>query len=194
MIRMMEENKNTLSKSLRELPEYVPDARLWGSIQQKLQEGMLHQALQSLPDYTPAPATWESISAKLPRKQSSFKWQYAASILLVMALSAAWLWNRGVGQQVDFSLETADLRLQSAGQPRTDLAYQQLLAYCQTETSVCERKEYRLLKDEYEKLEMASEQLSHAIGRYNTEPELVRQLNNVEKQKTAILNEMAKMI
>lgn len=107
---------------------------------------------------------------------------------------AAQICNKGLYKHINFPQETADPRLQSDKQPGTDMAYQKLTNYCQTETLVCQRKDYKLLKDEYEKLEMASEQLHQAIGSYNTEPELVRQFNNEERQKTAVLNEMVKMI
>jgi hypothetical protein len=190
----MEENKHILSKALQQLPEHLPEAKLWVSIQQKLQEGRLNDALQNLPLYEPAPATWESISAGITRKRNAFTWWSAASVLLIAGVAAAWLFSQHLGQRIAFSQDVADLRLQPGGQPNTDLAYQKLLIYCQTETFVCEKKEYKLLKDEYEKLEMASEQLHNAMGNFNSEPELVRQFDNVEQQKAAILNEMAKMI
>jgi hypothetical protein len=190
----MEENKHILSNALRKLADYVPDDQLWDSIQQKLQEDKLCEALQNLPEYSPQPMAWEKISQELPRRHTSVTWWYAASVLLIAGLSAALIYSKGFDKHIDFSQERADLRLQADKLPETDLAYQQLAAYCQTETLVCARKDYKLLKDEYEKLEMASEQLHQAIGSYNTEPELVRQFNNVERQKTAILNEMAKMI
>jgi phosphoglycerate-specific signal transduction histidine kinase len=193
MISRMEQNKHILINAIKRLPEFGPDDKLWDSIQQKLQEGRLNEALQNLPVYAPSELTWENISANLPRKRVSMSWWYAASVALIVSL-AAWMYENELDKQIQFSQEMADIRLQAGEQPETDLAYQKLQAYCQTETLVCERQDYRRLKDEYEKLHLASEQLFHAIGNYNTEPALVRQFNEVERQKAAVLNEMAKMI
>lgn len=190
----MEQNKHRLSKALPQLSQFLPDDKLWDSIQQKLQEGQLNEALQDLPIYEPQQEVWQAISASLPARRVTIRWWYAASVLLIVGLATAWMLNKSPDQSIDFSQEIADMRLQSGQQPETDLAYQKLVAYCQTETLVCQRKDYKLLKDEYEKLDLASEQLHDVIGSYNTEPELVRQFNNVERQKTAVLNEMAKMI
>jgi len=190
----MEQNKNNLTNAIRRLPESAPDEKLWDTIQEKLQEGRLNEALQRLPIYDPGPVNWESIAANLPRRRSHMTWWYAAAVLVIAGLAAAWMYTKGPDHPVEFSQEMADLRLQSDGQTETDLAYQRLESYCQTETLVCDRQDYKRLKDEYEKLYLASEQLHHAIGNYNTAPELVRQFNDIERQKTAVLNEMAKMI
>ena len=77
---------------------------------------------------------------------------------------------------------------------KTDQQYHLLKTYCETETLVCKSTEYKSLQQEYERLSSASEQLVQAIGDYNTEPALLRQYNEIERQKTDILNAMAKMI
>ncbi|MCF0053619.1 hypothetical protein LXM25_26335 [Dyadobacter sp. LJ53] len=190
----MEQNKHILTNAIKRLPEFGPDDKLWDSVRQKLQEGRLDEALQNLPVYAPGPLTWQAISANLPGRRATLTWWYAAAVLLIASLAGAWMYMKGPDKRIEFSQEMADLRLQSGGQPETDLAYQKLEAYCQTKSPVCDKQDYKHLKVEYEKLNLASEQLHQAIGNYNTEPELVHQLNDVERRKTAVLNEMAKMI
>jgi hypothetical protein len=194
MISVMEQNRHILTSAIKRLPESGPDDKLWDSIQQKLHEDPLNEALKNLPVFAPGPVTWQAICSNLPGKRASLTWWYVASAVLIASLAGAWMYTKGLDKDVEFSQELADLRLQSSGQPETDLAYKKLETYCQTESLVCNMQDYKRLKAEYEKLNLASEQLHHAIGNYNTEPELVHQFNDVERQKTAVLNEMAKMI
>ncbi|KQS27965.1 hypothetical protein [Dyadobacter sp. Leaf189] len=189
----MDKNQHTLKNAIAKLPGYTPAPQTWDSIGEKLGEEPLRKSLQSLPEYTPAPMVWDAIERKAPGRGRFAGWQYAAAILIA-GISGLLVWREVRVTHVYFAQEQFDPRLQVSGEMGTDQHYELLKAYCETETLVCNSGRYKRLREEFETLHSASSQLQEAIGQYNTEPELMKQLNTIEKQKAAILNEMAKMI
>jgi len=191
----MEKNHINLQNAVRRFPAYEPGDEVWGGINENLLGQPLRHALSEMPAYEPDDKLWELIDRKNTR-QRRWKWGYAAAIIL-MALGIAWLMLPGLPagpHRIAYSQETVDERLQMETDVKTDQQYRILKTYCETETLVCNSTEYRSLQQEYERLSSASQQLVQAIGDYNTEPELLRQYNEIERQKTDILNAMAKMI
>lgn len=188
----MEKNHINLQNAIRRFPAYEPGEEVWNGISEALQTQPLRQALSKMPAYEPDDKLWELIDRK-NRQQTRWKWGYAAAILMLGAgISLLMLPTRSQG--IAYSSETVDKRLQMDADVKTDQQYRILKTYCETETLVCNSNEYRSLQQEYERLSSASELLVQAIGDYNTEPELLRQYNEIERQKTDILNAMAEMI
>ena len=62
------------------------------------------------------------------------------------------------------SLYPIDSRLQPNSEAVTDQQFLNLKAYCETETLVCNRSDFKQLTQEYETLRAASRQLQQAIG------------------------------
>ncbi len=188
----MEKNHISLQNAIQRFPSYEPGDEVWDAINDNLTAQPLRQALSGMPDYEPDDRLWEIIDRKNMRQQR-WKWGYAAALLLA-AGGIAWLMLPAGSPRVAYSQETVDERLQMDTDVKTDQQYRILKTYCETETLVCNSNEYRSLQQEYERLSSASQQLVQAIGDFNTEPELLRQYNEIERQKTGILNAMAKMI
>ncbi|OJV14635.1 MAG: hypothetical protein BGO21_18185 [Dyadobacter sp. 50-39] len=188
----MEKNHTNLANAIRRFPAYEPGDEVWAGINEQLHTEPLRTALAQMPAYEPDEKLWELIERKNARQQR-WKWGYAAAILL-MAAGTAWLMLPAGSPGIAYSSEIVDARLQMDAEVKTDQQYRVLKTYCETETLVCNSTEYRSLQQEYERLSTASQRLVQAIGTYNTEPELLRQYNEIERQKTDILNAMAKMI
>lgn len=188
----MEKNHSNLENALHRFPAYEPGDEVWNGISENLLAQPLRRALSEMPAYEPDDRLWGLIERK-NKQQRHWKWGYAAAIL-VMAAGIAWLMLPAGSPGIAYSSETVDERLQMDADAMTDRQYRILKTYCETETLVCNSTEYRSLQQEYERLSSASQQLVQAIGDYNTEPELLRQYNEIERQKTDILNAMAKMI
>ncbi|GGM93902.1 hypothetical protein GCM10010967_28790 [Dyadobacter beijingensis] len=188
----MEKNHSTLQNAIHRFPSYEPGDDVWEGIQEELYTVPLRVAISQMPDYEPDEQLWNLIERKKTRN-GKLKWWYAAAGVL-LAAGVVWLAQPQGSARIAYSQETVDERLQVENSLKTDQQYQLLKAYCETETLVCNSSEYRTLQKEYEQLSSASEQLQQAIGDYNTEPALLRQYNEIERQKTDILNAMAKMI
>ncbi|MCE7042999.1 hypothetical protein [Dyadobacter sp. CY312] len=191
----MEHNREILKDALQNLPSYEPKEMVWNDIDRKLNELPLQQALASLPEYEPDDRIWEVLELNSQQKRKTLvTWWYAAAVLLLVGPIGFWFVNKDKGKIITYSEEVVDERLQTAEIQETDNQYQKLKAWCESETLVCNTVDFKQLKEEYETLQLASEQLQAAMGNYNSEPELVRQLSMVEQEKAGILNKMAKMI
>lgn len=177
------------------LPEYEPSEEVWNKIASKLSEGALQNALQKLPSYEPNEAVWSQIDEKLSPKTikfSAWKWvSVAASVAIILGFS---YWLSTDKQQIKYSEERIDKDLLLNPVDDSQQQYEMIVAYCKQQTYVCQNPEFVSLKTELEELNSASKQLKEAVGRYNTEPELIAQLTNIEQQKSEIIRKMAAKI
>jgi hypothetical protein len=191
----MEKNVNILRDALAKLPSSGPSDLIWAEIERKLSETPLKKALDKLPEFEPDEFVWEAIKSKTAKSTGKIgSWWYAAAVLLIAGIGGLWLAQRNPAPTIAFSQEVIDARLQLKNEDVTDVHYEKLKAYCEAETTVCSNKNFKRLQDEYETLQTAGQHLQQAMGKYNTEPELVRQFSIVEREKAELLNEMAKMI
>ncbi|REA58648.1 hypothetical protein DSL64_19985 [Dyadobacter luteus] len=191
----MEKNKETLDQALAQLAQYQPPDKAWNDIEQKLGEHTLHQALNNLPQHQPADDLWEQIEQEISQpKGNSFRKALAAAVVIIASSLVIWLMERTPGKQISYSEEIVDQRLHISDTQPIDTQYENLKVWCETESVVCNRPDFKELTKEYETLRNATDQLMQAMGSYNAEPELVRQLTAVEQEKTVILNKMAKLI
>ncbi|TLV02176.1 hypothetical protein [Dyadobacter luticola] len=189
----MEKNQDNLKNALAKMNDYEPDEKVWSALSQNMDELPLKTALSEMPLYEPDEQLWNLIVHRPEKTNLRATWRYAAAAILIGIIGNL-LFQKTANQSISYSQEKADERLQADGSLLTDEKYAHLKAYCETETLVCNSKNYKRLQQEYEKLDAAADQLQQAIGAYNTEPELVRQFSAVEEQKAEVLNEMAKMI
>ena len=192
---MKEINKELLNKALAELNTYEPGEQLWSQIHENLNELPLQQAIKNLTDYEPDDKIWALIEKEsfVNKIRKAVIW-YAAATLLLASFLGLWLSLPVQPPEVLISQQQIDSRLQASEQAATDEQFNTLKTYCETETVVCDRPDFKQLTHEYETLRLASQQLQQAIGSYNTEPDLMRQLSALEQEKADILNKMAKMI
>lgn len=178
-----------------QLPEYEPSEEVWNKIVSKLSEGALQNALEKLPNYEPNEAVWSKIDDKLSPKTikfSAWKWvSAAASAVIIMSIS---YWLKTDKQQIRYSEERIDKDLLLNPVDDSQQQYEMIVAYCKQQTYVCQNPEFVSLKTELEELNSASKQLKEAVGQYNTEPELIAQLTNIEQQKSEIIRKMAAKI
>jgi hypothetical protein len=178
------------------LPEYEPSDKIWQNIEAKLNEDALQKALKTMPQYEPNESVWNQIEQGLTPKPSlklnTWRWMTAAASVVV--LLSFYLWYSIDNQRVRYSVEQIDNDLLLNPSDDNDRQYQQIVAYCQQQTYVCENPEFKTLKTELDELHSASQKLKEAMGQYNTEPELMSQLADVEQQKTEVLKKMAAKI
>jgi exonuclease VII large subunit len=191
----MEHHKNNLKDALSKLPSFQPADCIWTQIDSKLSEEPLQKALKRLPTKQPDDFIWENIESRIAgKKNQNIPWWYAAAMLLTLGFAGYWYDTYKAGASVSYTQQVIDARLQTIKEPVTDQQYEKLVSYCEAETVVCNDMNFKRLKQEYETLRSATDQLQKAMGSYNTEPELTRQFSVVEQEKAEVLNEMAKMI
>lgn len=191
----MERHSNNLKEALAKLPSFQPADFVWTEIEGKLNDEPLQNALKNLPTQEPEDFVWENIESKISgTTNKNITWWYAAAMLLTVGVAGLLYNTNKVDSRISYTQEVIDTRLQTKAEPVTDQEYAKLVSYCEAETVVCNDKNFKRLKQEYETLRSATQQLQKAMGNFNTEPELTRQFSIVEQEKAEVLNEMAKMI
>lgn len=172
------------------LPEYNPDDKVWQRIEAKLNDEDKAKVLAKMPEYEPDEAVWNHIAAQLkPAKFFYLKWLAAASLLIVSSL----YFFRNTNE-IQFSKQEIEQGFLNKTVAKSQISYAEIKKVCQQEKIVCEKPEFRVLESELEDLNSASVALQEAIGKYNTEPELLGQLAEIESQKAEVIKKMADQI
>ena len=179
------------------LPEYEPSDEVWNKIDTELNHDILRKGISQLPKYEPDGRIWENIEADLnPKivKLNTWRWvAMAASIVLIISVGF-YLNYQKKQPTIAYSEQKIDAQLLLQPSDNSDADYETIVAFCEEQTYVCENPEFRDLKVELDDLQAASIQLKEAIGEYNTEPQLMAQLAQIELQKSEILKKMATKI
>ncbi|WP_149243193.1 hypothetical protein [Dyadobacter sp. 32] len=184
---------DNLNEALAKLPGYEPEDRLWNEIENKLGERSLREALHQLQEYEPADDLWDGIESRsTPRSNVFYRWLSVAAMIALVCGTGLWFLRAPGG--VSYTQELLDARLRADSTSSINDQYMKIRDYCEVETTVCKSEDFRQLKEEYETLDTATTHLLQAMGNYNTDPELVRQLTMLEQGKANVLSQMAKLI
>ncbi len=205
-----EENKATLQRALRQLPQYDPPATLWAGIAEVLEEDegeeRLQEALRHLPAYTPPTGVWQSIEKGLeeetavitPALSRRRAWRAAAAVALLCAATLIW-WqeNRQAPPVVTIeqSLEVLpDDPATAADWNADEAAFHQVLNQVSTHPLLRETPELQTLQAELEELNGAKEEIEYMMQRYGRDAVLVRQIGEIERERSEVLKQLVTMI
>ncbi len=177
------------------LPEYEPTDDVWKSIESKLNDEVLQKSISRLNTYEPKADLWNEIERNLTPKIIKFRaWWWVSAAASVALITGIIFWYNTDNQQFTYSEQQIDKNLLLSPADDSQRQYEMIVAYCKQQNYVCENTEFKTLKTELEELNAASVQLKSAVGQYNTEPELITQLTNIEVQKSDIIRKMAAKI
>jgi hypothetical protein len=180
---------------MHNLPSYEPSEQVWQNIEAKLNDDTLQKTIKNLPQYEPNDDSWNQIEGGLETKVIRFQtWKWVSMAASVALVFGFYFWYNADNQQVKYSEQKIDENLLLNTVDDSQKQYEMIVAYCKEQTYVCENTEFKSLKTELDELNTASNQLKEAVGKYNTEPELIAQLTNIEQQKSEILRKMASKI
>jgi hypothetical protein len=186
-----------MAKSLNDkLPQYSPPESVWENIEQGLNDAPLQQALSQLPTYEPPVQTWFDIAAQLPQQQRNW-WQYAAAAVVVLVVGiGGYLTIKPANENatIAYSQEKINPKTMVTTNPTIEQQYAHLQALCQKRVTVCEKPEFKNLKQELDDLTAAGNQLKEALGDYNTDAALSAQLSEIERERADILKKLNERI
>jgi len=209
---MNEFNKQTLHKAIASLPEYSPPSTLWDEIGLELENDLskekLLSELKGLPSYNPPHKIWSNIARKLawsenPGSRKVFRlasWKRVGSIAAAVAvlLIAGWWFQQNKedsANRLSYSVETVNDELLKRDWNDDEDAFKQIEAICKNKKLICERPDFKQLREELAELADAKKDLETAIGKYGTNVELINQMKKIELERTDILEKMVdKMI
>ena len=186
-----------MAKSLKDtLPQYSPPESVWENIEQGLKEAPLQEALSKLPTYEPPVQAWFDIAAQLPNPQK--RWRHyaaAAAVVLAVGIGGYFILHRKLEKPtISYSQEKLNPKTTVTANETIDRQYAHLQALCEERITVCEKPEFKTLKQELDDLTAASKQLKEALGPYNTDASLSAQLSEIEKERADILRKLNERI
>ena len=195
---MLEKNKDKLSQLLGQLPVYQPPGEVWEQIEQSFPEKSA-KGLERLPQYEPPERVWTKIESglnqKTPKPRPYLLWITAAAAvtaLVWLVWSAAPLEvNSGATVSgISFSREFVDASLLQRDWEQDDEDFELVSKLCATSSFTCANPDMQTLQMELEELTEAKEALEKALGTYGADADMIAQLAQIERRRTAILKRM----
>jgi len=200
LLAMQEQNKHLLQQALGQLPAYEPPMGIWEEIQTALDaDQMLQTQLPALPIHTPPDAIWDAIELQLPKQRRFGRVLMlrlaAAAVLLGMAIGVWWL--TGVRAEEAIIVQTqeiADPNILETTQAPEDSAFLFVQKFCETQVPICQDPAFEALKTELDELSEAKEALRAALGSYSDDPALAEQMIRIERERSALLQQIMQLI
>ncbi|MFN7115970.1 MAG: hypothetical protein ACK4TA_04180 [Saprospiraceae bacterium] len=200
-MRTNEKNHQTLQNAVNQLPTYEPSPALWQAIDRVLtSEETLDHAIENLPTYAPPVAVWERIIDELDQpvkvKRLRPAWIGAAAAALVILTLGTYFWRNWEPQ----AQEKVELVYQESDQPlhilKTDwnddeaLMEEVVEAFAQ-KASFIQNFENQQLISEWQELKEAKNEAATMLRKYGKDAEVVRTIAEIERQRSAIVKQMA---
>ena len=198
-------HREKLKKALNALPTYQPEESVWEGIRHQLdleeQQTKFQAALQSLPTYEPPAEVWTVIESGLEKNRHArvrIRWMRlgaAAAILAGLALALPWLSSfKNVTQiKIVYSEEIGSSVLPSSWNEDEE-AIALLVRTAEARPDFLPNDYHHLLMQELEELSSAKTELQEAIDLYGINDQLAREMAEIERARTDILEEMAAQI
>jgi len=211
---MKEQNRNALETALKNLPEYRPQEGVWYAIDRELfrqeEEQKLQSALAGLPAHTPPDSLWDRIVAALPANQkqgSSVRVlrihlaRVAAAAVFLLSGYMVWdLYIRSPEEKVTFALVAEPMGAwETAFRPGDPIEEDENLirkAVAMFKESVGAKlgDQYDVILAEWQELNDAKQALEEALEVYGHDPDLVRELKDIELARSEVVRRMARFI
>lgn len=201
-----EKNRNSLKDALNRMRTYSPDDNLWSDLERKLDEAVTEQddtpldlAVEKLPAYTPPPAVWNKLNHTLDKTQTAKRiqlkqrqrWLAIAASLALIVSAAAWVF-REPPPKVTF--QYAEETIQRFG---VDIdwrlegdTFAQLEEFMDNTNDPAINK----LRVEYEELSSARTDVEEMLRSYGQDPQLVRQMADIERERTDVYRQIIELI
>lgn len=188
---MEHKDKKDISLQLKNLQEFVPKNDLWSKMEKQLDQAALKQNLDELPIHDPIADSWLKLEKSLDRNSRIKWWSMAACVLVVFSFSVFYFQSKEDLVYAQKSIEEIKILPENLS---SEKAYKEILAFCEIQTVACDDHEFENLKAEYEYLKMAENDLREVMGDYNIDEGLLQQLEAIEREKTQLINQLAKLI
>lgn len=193
---MLEKNKDKLSKLIQDLPVFLPPDVVWQKIEMSLPSA--GNGLDRLPQYQPSEQVWPRIEAGLHRNAGRprryFLWiSAAAALLAIVWFFPANPFTAKAGPSVSgisFSREIVEASLLQRDWEQDAGDFEIIGKLCANATFTCANPDMQSLQMEMEELSNAKEALEEALGKYGADPDMIAQLAQIERTRTAILKRM----
>lgn len=201
---LYEHNKDNLRRAIKQLPEYTPPPSLWDQIADGLEEegddqAPLKEAVGRLPGYTPPVSVWNKLSRQLDEDQSRKRLrvlrrrqvlQWAAVAAVVLSAVAWLMYEPGPKVRLQYAQETLqEFKLEVDW--NTD---EGTFAQLEDVLAGVNNPEINKLRMEYEELCTAHQDVEAMLVSYGQDPQLIRQMADIERERSDIYRQIIEQI
>ena len=193
---MQEQNRETLTKAIRELPVYEPGPLIWERITGELD---LQESIQQLPQYAPPAAVWENIEANLtaPVKEAKHislyrKLSVAASIAILLA-AGFWLYSKdNTSEAISYDVAMTEGTFKYENDWDGDESSLIVAVNAFKSDPVAQQDDnYNTLLAEWDELNEAKKEIKEMMDKYGHDSQFIRQLGSIERDRAAVAKQMA---
>lgn len=198
---MQEQNRQYLEAAIKQLPIYEPDEAIWGNIAHELD---VQKAIPQLPSYEPPSGVWSNINTQLEsdvQKKTGVvrrlrPYLAVAASVAVLIIAGLSLWPK-LSQGDEFTYESSVVEAVFVAQNDWDADDEALSRAVQTyrnDPLAKQNPQYEDMLEEWEELNSAKEEIKAMMEQYGQDSRLVRQLSTIERDRSAVVKEMAVQI
>lgn len=195
----------SLHAALNELPDYAPPSQNWARIADTLEadaaEQRLKDAISKLPQYTPPTEVWTAIKheIKLPARRIKLMMltRAAAAIALLLGLWWAWPQQEAAPLQATYTYDQQTTNAQFTSIEdwgQADALMQKAVNEFREDPVARQSPAYNLLLSEWEDLKAAQQEVAEMMERYGKDAQLIRQMSEIEKERSGLIREMIAQI
>jgi hypothetical protein len=195
---MQELNRKALTDAIQQLPHYEPEEQVWNGISSELD---LKDAVQALPQYAPPAGLWSSIEEEISTPAVERKRLPPLRIYIAAAASVALLITAGLflmdtqkGSNEAITYHKSVVEGQWAYENSWDSDEQDLMAvvYMFKKDPVARQANtYQELLDEWAELNEAKAEIREMMKKYGQDEQLISALGKIERNRSAVVKEMA---
>lgn len=210
---IQERNRATLIKAIEALPEYQPGPDVWAAVSEALtlettEQEAFQQAIDALPRYAPPPQVWEAIVHDLAtgKRNAPVKTGFrlrrrivqasvAASLLLAAALAGKLYVDRPVTSvELSYSEEIRSDDLYRDDWNQDAASFDEVIRQYTSNPLLSEQPDFRNLREELDELNSAKQEIEQMMEQYGRDPDLIRQIGEIERERSEILKKIVVLI
>ncbi|MCB0582808.1 MAG: hypothetical protein KDD10_26250 [Phaeodactylibacter sp.] len=197
-----EHNRKTLEEALGRLPSYRPPESLWGRIESELareeNEKPLRHALEQLPAYSPPPSVWETVEAGLDRGERQprirrLAWLAAAASVAALVAWAVFYLPAEPGIKPVYTYETEEVApgMFANNWDADEAALRAVVEQFARDPWAKTHNQHGRMLEDWQELEEARAEVKEIMELYGKDARLVRQMGEIERERSRLVKAMA---
>ncbi|MEL7119851.1 MAG: hypothetical protein AAFO07_10430 [Bacteroidota bacterium] len=197
---MEERNIESLKAAIAGLPTYEAPDLIWDNIEEALEkeekDAPLKEAIKQLPIYEAPAAAWDNIESALPKKglTAYTYFRMAAAAVVVLAVGLTLLFRPTDAEKVSYTVAEVEVFWSEIDWHEDEPSIEALVSNFINDPFAKQDENYESLLTQLDELNDAREELLTAIEWYGEDGQLVRQLSEIERDRSSVVQSMAKLL
>lgn len=197
-----EHNRKTLEEALGRLPSCRPPEGLWGRIESELvreeNEEPLRSALEQLPAYSPPSSVWEAVEAGLEREGRPPRIRRLAWLAAAASVAALVAWvvfylsaEPGIKPVYTYETEEAAPGMFANNWDADEAALRAVVEQFSRDPWAKTHNQHGRMLEDWQELEEARAEVKEIMELYGKDARLVRQMGEIERERSRLVKAMA---